>query len=502
MRTRKATINILISVASFILGFLPMIIVRKIFLEKMGPELLGLSSLYTNIIGYLSIVEMGIGTAIIFSLHKPFAENNKRKIKAYLNYYKNLYKIIGFVILILGIILLPFLQLFIADNINMIEARIYFILFLINTVVGYYFSYKFCVLIVAQEGYKVSIATTMSKLVIAILQVIFLIIMPNFYVYLIIQFIVNLICYIFLSMYIDSKYSWLKSVKNNSLEYSEKKSLSKNIKALMYHKIGGVIVFGTDNLVISSFINLTTVARYNNYSLVIGAVQGIISAGMSAITASIGNLLVENNKEAAYLVHRRLFFVSFWLVSMVTIILYNSLTAFVTIWLGEDQIIDDFTLFIIMLNLYFQLMRGSVEKFNEGGGKYYQDRYAPLVESIINLITSIILVKFLGLPGVFIGTLVSNLSVVFWVKPKITYKYIFKEKLSKYFKMYFKYLFIGTIPFIVCNLVSSYLEKEVNIIVFLVVCIINMLIINTFYLIIFWKNEEFIYFKRLFFKKS
>ncbi|OZT11325.1 O-unit flippase [Priestia aryabhattai] len=502
MRTKKATINISISIAAFIIGFLPMIIVRKVFLEELGPELLGLSSLYTNIISYLSIVELGIGTAIIFSLHKPFSERNIEKIKAYLNYYKKIYRFIGMIILLLGIVLLPFIGIFISGDINLDEARLYFILFLFNTVFSYYFSYKFCILVVAQEGYKVSIATTISKLIISILQIICLNNVPSFYIYILIQIIVNLAYYIFLSRYIDSKYSWLKSGSNHLLGNNEKKNLGKNIKALMYHKIGGVIVFGTDNLIISTFINLTAVARYNNYSLLIGAVQGIISTGLNALTASIGNLLVEKDKAAAYLVHKRLFFISFWIVSMVVIILYNTLTRFVTIWLGEDQTIGDLTLFIIILNLYFQLMRGSVEKFNEGAGVYYQDRYAPLFESVINLIASIMLVKILGLAGVFIGTLISNFLVVFWVKPKMTYKYVFEEKLIKYFQLYFKYFVIGMLPFIICYFISKHLFIENTITAFLLNLIMNVIVTNTIYLVLFRKNKEFIYFKGLLLKAA
>lgn len=500
MRTKKATINILVSVITFIVGFLPIILVRKVFLDKLGPELLGLSSLFTNIIGYLSIVEMGIGTAIIFSLYKPFAENDTAKITAYLNYYKKLYKVIGIVVLLLGLFLLPFLNIFITDPINMGEARIYFVLFLINTVMGYYFSYKFCILNVAQEGYKITIATTVSKLIIAVLQVVFLFIVPDFYIYLIIQISVNLIYFILLNLYIDSKNRWLTNASEDALSRDEKRSLSKNIKALMYHKIGGVVIFSTDNLVISSFINLATVAKYNNYSLIISAMQGIISTAMSAITASIGNLLVEKSKDEAYVVHKRLFFINFWVVSLIAIVLFNTLTPFVTLWLGENQTIDQFTLSIILLNLYIQLMRGSVEKFNEGGGNYYQDRFAPVFECIIKLSASIALVKLLGLSGVFLGTLISNLSVVFWVKPKITYKYIFKTKLVKYFGMYFKYLAIGIVPFIICYFVSSRLVIGNGSFAFVITCILNLMIINIFYLIIFWRNKEFIYLKNLLIK--
>jgi len=502
MRTKKATINVLISVISFVIGFLPIIFVRKVFINELGSDLLGLSSLYTNIIGYLSIVEMGIGSAIIFSLYKPYADNDWIKINALLKHYKKMYQIIGVIVLAAGLVMLPILDLFITDSINMTEARLYFLLFLVNTVIGYYFSYKFCVPTVAQEGYRVTIANTIAKLGIAIMQIIGLLLVHSFYLYLAIQIIGNLIFYIGLSLYIDSKYTSLKRSKVTNLEVEEKSNLNKNIKALMFHKIGGVVVFGTDNLIISSFINLSAVARYSNYSLIIGAIQGMTSTAMTGITSSIGNLLVEKDRDAAYIIHKRLFFVNFWIVSMITIVLFNMLTPFVILWLGEGQTIDKFTLFIVIANMYFQLMRGSVERFYEGGGSYYRDRYAPIFELSINLIASLLLVNLLGLPGVFLGTLISNLTVVFWVKPKVTYKYIFKVKLRKYFVMYLKYLFIALIPFLICYFITSSFHMLTGAAVFFVECILNLLVINIFYLLVFWRNEEFIYFKNLLIKRK
>lgn len=499
MRTRKAMINVVVSILTFILGFLPGFIVRKIFLDTLGTELLGLNSLYTNIIGYLSIVEMGIGTAIIFSLYKPFAEGDKTKIKGYLNYYSKFYKVAGLIILILGLLLVPILKVFIKDNINMKDASIYFILFLINTYISYLFSYKLCILNVAQEGYKISIATTISKILVAILQALLLIKYSSLYIYILIQIVINLIYYILMNLYIDKKYNWLKNIKGK-ISLEEKDSLIKNVKALFLHKIGSIVVFGTDNLVISAFINLCAVSKVNSYNMIISAVQGIIGNSMNAITPSIGNLLVEDNKKLAYTVHKRIFFLNFWVVSFIIISLFNTITQFVKLWLGDTQILSEFTISIILVNTYFQLMRSSVERFKDGSGNYYQDRYAAFFEAIINLIVSIMLVNIIGLPGVFLGTFISNISVVFWIKPKITYKYVFEKPLKDYFKMYFKYLLIAIIPLIITNFLTYKIKYINSIYMFVINCIINIFVINGLYLIFFWNNKEFKYFKSLIIK--
>lgn len=498
MRTKKAIFNAIIGIITYIISFLPLFIVRKVFLDVLGSELLGLNSLYSNIISYLSIVEMGIGSAIIFSLYKPFAEKDYIKVKGYINYYSRFYKFVGFFILIVGIILTPFLNIFIKDNINIKQAQVFFILFLMNTFISYLFSYKQCILNVAQEGYKASLATTISKLVIAILQVLFLKLYGSLYSYIIIQIIINLIYYNLVNYYIDKKFKHIIDIKGK-IEKKEKDDLKMNIKALFMHKIGSVVVLGTDSLVISAFISLSVVAKYNSYNMIFTALQGVISSGMNAITPSIGNLLVEGDSSKAYKVHKKIFFANFWIVSFVIIVLLNTINQFIELWLDGSQILDNFTVYIILINLYFQLMRSSVERFKEGSGNYYQDRYASLFEAVINLFFSLLLVNKIGLPGVFIGTLISNLTVIFWTKPKITYKYVFNRPLIDYFKMYFKFLSIGTVPLILTHYLTTNIRNINSFYAFAINILINIITINIFYLIVFWKTSEFKYFKNLIF---
>ncbi|NFN16459.1 O-unit flippase [Clostridium botulinum] len=494
MSKKKATINVFVSAITYVLSFIPLFIVRKIFLDTLGSQLLGISLLYTNIIGYLSLAEMGVGTAITFALYKPFRYDSREIIKGYLDYYKRFYRIIGIIVFILAILLLPFLKVFIIDDINMFEARVYFLLFIINTIITYIFSYKLCLLTVAEEGYKISIGTTLSKLIISFIQCIILKIYLSFYMYIITEIIINLLYYIIINKYIDTRYPWLLH-KKGKIGTEEKAILSKNIKALFIHKIGGVAVFGTDNILISSFINLDILARYNSYYLIIKAFQGIITTSMESITPSIGNLIAEDMVEELYEVYKRVFFITFWISSFVCIASFNTITQFIKLWLGTYQTLDRLTVSIIIINMYFQLMRIPIDNFKNGAGIFYQDRYAPIAEIIVNLIFSIFLINIIGLPGVFIGTLISNITVIFWAKPLVTYKYVFHRKLIDFFKLYFKYLLIGMIPLILTSNLTSALQKSNSIIAFIINCSINILVINLFYLIIFWRSEEFNYFK-------
>lgn len=499
MRVKNSLINSISNMFIVLFTLIPNFFLRKVFLDVFGDEYLGLSSLYTNIISLLSIVELGIGPAIIFSLYKPYAEHDIKKVKAYLRYYSLFYKIIGIVILIVGIIISPAVINLIDAQISTNKAYLYFFLFLINTFITYMFSYKLCLLNVAQEQYKVTISTGITKVIIILVQIVSLRIVPNYSIYLLIDIVINLAFYIGINTYIDNKFVYLKGVKGY-LTDAEKNSLFINVKAMFLHKIGGLVVNSTDNLVITKFINLTTVGKFNSYNMVLLAAKNLVSRGIQGITASIGNLLVSSDKEIAYEVHKKLFFISFWVVSFICITLYNTLTQFVLIWLGDGQILDQLTVSVLIVNLYFSLMRASVERFKEAAGKFHEDRYAPLFESLINLTSSIILVKYMGLPGVFIGTLISNLTVIFWVKPKIVYKYVFGVKLIEYFKMYFKYLCVALVLVGVTGYLTTPFKYSESFVYFIVNCLINVIVINMVYLFLFWRKDEFKYFKNIFLK--
>ncbi|MGL5480052.1 MAG: lipopolysaccharide biosynthesis protein [Clostridium sp.] len=496
MRLKKSIVNSSVAIITYFITFLPTLLVRKVFVDSLGGELLGLSSLYSNIIGYLSIIELGIGSAIIYSLYKPFAKGDKVKIKGYLNFYESFYKKIGIIFLVIGLIMTPFVNLFMKDNLDLSLVRISFVLFLLNSAIGYFFTYKQCILTVAQEGYKISIVLAIAKLLIAIFQCVILVVFKSFYGYIIIQIIINLLSYIVINLYIDKKYSWINTVKGD-IESGEKKTLIKNIKALFCHKIGSVFVFGTDSIVVASFINLTAVAIYNNYLLIINAIASVVGQAMNGLNASLGNLVAEEDKEKVFDIHKKFFFLNFWIASLIIIILWNTINPFVQIWVGKEYLLDGLTVAVLLFNLYFQMMRNQIEKFKDVSGEYYRDRYAPLVEGTINLIASIALAKVMGLPGVFIGTMISNILVIFWTHPYIVYRYVFEKPLIVYFKIYFKYLFIGIIVLILTNFVRVNFLNSVNFLTIVLNGIVDLIIVNGIYLILFWRTSEFKYYKNI-----
>lgn len=496
MRTKKALINSSINIITYLLLFIPTLIIRKVFLSTLGSEMLGLNSFYANIIGWLSIAELGVGSAIVFALYKPFAENDKEKINQYITFFGKFYKNIGFIILVIGVAISPFLKFFIENNIDIKIVTIGYLMFLLNSFITYMFSHKLCILNVAQEAYKITLGSTVSQVSIFLLQYIILKKKPDYILYCSLQLIINFSYYMIINIYIMKRYPWLgKSQKK--LDSDTKASLFKNVRALFMHKIGGLVINSTDNIVISKFVGLGSLADYTNYSIVISAMKNIVSMGLNGITAGIGNMLTLNDKERAYDIHKNVFFLNFWVVSFIVISLYNTLNQFIGLWVGKNYLLDKLTFIVILINLYFVAMRGSVEQFQNGSGNFTQDKYAPIAESIINLTVSIFLVKQIGIAGVFIGTLVSNFTVVFWTKPYVVYKYVFDKPLIKYFKMYFEYLIISIIPLLVTSCLTRPLKNSLILGDFIINCLINIIVINSIYLIIFFRRKEFKYYLSL-----
>jgi O-antigen/teichoic acid export membrane protein len=499
MRVKKAKKNVVYGIITYVFLMILTFVSRKVFINVLGQDMAGLQGVLLNILSFLNLVESGVGMAIMFSLYKPFAEDDRGQIKSILTLYSRIYKFCGIVLLILGIILSNYLGIFVKGQLDLDYVKICFLLYIIDTTITYFFSYKTCVLYASQNGYIISLWDFNFKAIRYVVQILVLFVYKSFFVFILIQLVTNIFYLITINYIINKKFPWISKVKATSIE--GKDNIIRNIKALFIHKIGSFVVFSTDNLLISYFLDLKTAGLFVNYNMILSFCSNFTNKIFDGINASIGNLLAEKNSEKAYEVFKKIFFFNFWLSSFICIALYNTVDSFVALWLGEEFILDNTVVIVLLLNLYITTMRMSVDRFKESGGLYYADRYAPFFEVIINLIFSIILVKKIGLAGVFIGTLISNLSVIFWVKPKIVFNQVFNKSFLQYLSDYLKYLFFGIIAFLVTRTVYYFISFNNGISGFLLNCILNVILVNGTYLIIFHKSEEFLYYKNMILKK-
>lgn len=492
-RTRNSLNNFKWALIGQSLGIVVSFVARIFFIRKLGNDYLGLNGLFTNILTILTLAELGVGDAINYSLYKPLADKDLKKCKMLMNLYKKLYTIIGIVILILGLCITPFLSFIIKDMPNVPNISLIFMLFVVNTAISYFYSYKRNLLIADQNRYIATIYRYGIYIITNVVQIFYLLITSNYIGFLVIQIIFTLIENILVSKHADKMYPYLKEESDIPLDKKTKDSIVKNTKALVMHKIGGVVVNSTDNIIISKFVNLVAVGLYSNYYMVTNALMLVINQVYSSILASVGNLCNKKDKNYQYAVFKNMEFMTFWIATFTSVSLLCLIDDFIKIWVGKEYLLSNITVIVIVLNFYISISRKAVLTFRDATGVFYKDRYKALVEALINIVASLILVLKYQITGVFIGTVISSILACICVEPYVLYKYGFKRSAKSYYKNYLKKcmisLIIVVITYGICSMFS--LNIYLNFILKAMICLIvpNMII-----LLIYRNSEEIKFF--------
>lgn len=491
-RINSVTKNLKYAVVGQMMGLLISFISRMVFIRTLGAEYLGLNGLFTNILSILSLAELGIGPAMVYSMYKPLAEKNEEKLKALMSLYKKSYTTVGLMIAIIGTLLTPFLEFFIKDMPEISNIKIIYLLFVINSAISYFFSYKRSLIIADQKRYVATFYRYSFYFVLNILQIITLLLTRNYFIYLILLIINTILENVFVSKKADQLYPLLKEKDIIKLDYEEKRSIVRNVKAMMYHKLGTTIVMGTDNLLISKFVGLVEVGLYSNYQLISNSLNMVFGLFFQSLTASIGNLGVLETEEKKFFTFNVINLAGYWIYAFSSICLFILFNPFISLWAGNDYLFSLEVVFLIVLNFYLTGMRKSVLTYRDALGLFWYDRYKPVFEAILNLAFSILLVKILGISGIFLGTTMSTVAVCFWVEPLVLYKYGFKQSVKSYFITYFKFgmimAFIGFITWVLTRLIwSQHLSG------FIIKSIICLIVPNVLFVIVFRNSKEFKY---------
>lgn len=491
-RTTNAIKNIKYSMLGQILTLIANFVTRMVFVRVLGAEYLGLSGLFSNILSILSLAELGIGSAIVYSMYKPLSEKDENKLKALMNLYKYAYILIGILILIVGVSITPFLEFLIKDVPDIPYIKLIYIMYVLNSGFSYFFSYKISFLIADQKKYIESLYHYSFYLLRNIIQIVVLLITKNFILYLGIQIVITLTENIILSKKVDKFYPFLKEKNNVRLEAKEKNTIFNNVKAMIFHKLGRVIVLGTDNLLISKFVGIVEVGVYSNYLLIINALKQVFNIIFQSMIASIGNLGATENKEKNRFIFSCIDLFGFWIYAFSSICLLILFNPFINLWLGEEYTFPFSVVLLIVISFYFTGRRKSVLTFRDALGLFWYDRHKPIFESVINLLVSIILAKLIGIQGIILGTIISTIATCFWIEPYVLFKNGFKASVRPYFTKYVIWtlfmIFVGIITWMITSLFSDY--TLLGFIGKIITCVI---VPNSLFLVIFWKNEEFQY---------
>lgn len=493
MRTKNSIKNIYMSIMAQVIITLLGFISRKVFLNNLGTEYLGINGLLTNVLSMLGLVEGGIGASIIYNLYKPLAEDDKPKIIALVQLYKRLYGILALVIFILSMSLYPFLGLLIKGGTNIQFLGLVYFIFVIKNVISYLNAHKWSLINADQKGYVLVKYNLIFNVVTTISKIIVLTISQNYILYLVIELLIFIIQNIWNGSVVNKKYPYIKSNENYKVDRDTRENLITNVKAIFLHNIGTYCVFGTDNLLISSLISLKTVGLYSNYTLIISQLASLLTPILNGIGASVGNLIATESKEKSYEIFNITYFINFWIYSVCSITLYNLIEPFIKWVFGEGLLLNKLSLILILCNFYLTGLRTSINIFKSKAGIFSADKYIPLIEAAINLVASLILVKYLGLSGIFLGTIISTISIPIWTQSKLVYNNVFDKSVFEYFKRYFIYLILtvvcGLITIKLCSLIVI-TNEFLSLVVKGIICVGVPSII---YLLLFFNTKEFKY---------
>ena len=434
MRTRYSIINMLFNIGGQFLTMLLSFINRMVFIRCLSAEYLGVNGLFTDVLSILNFAELGIGTAMVFSMYEPAARDDEQKLARLMNLYKWMYRAVAVSVLLFGLVLLPFLPYLIKGGEGIEHITLIYMIYVLGSASSYLLSYKNSIYQAYQKGYICAGWSMACECIKTVSQITVLLLTRNFILYLAVQQAIQFLPNIMVSRMVDKEFPYLKEC-HELPEREERNGILKNIGAMSMHKLATVIVRNTDSLLMSSFIGLATVGLYSNYRLVLNALNNLLNKFATAFSGSVGNFAALENSDRLYQVYKEMDFLFFVQSAYLTgglMMLFNPL---IELLFGREYCFPMTTVAIIVTEFYISRMRQTNLLFREVMGLFWNDRYKAVAESIINLVVSLALVQRYGVVG-------SSLCTCVWVEPYIFLKYgvqdAWQKKLWAYFAEYLK----------------------------------------------------------------
>lgn len=490
-RTKNATRNIIFGVILKAYQIIVPFLMRTAMIYLMGVQYLGLNSLFTSILQVLNLAELGVGSAMIYSMYKPIAEDDNATICALMKLYKTYYRIIGLVIAVIGCALTPFIPKLISgdvpDNLNI------YLLYLLNlgaTVLSYWlYAYKNCILQAHQRVDIVSKVSLVTSTIQYALQLLVLWLFKDYYLYVIVLLATQALTNITTAMCADRIYPQFKP--KGQIATEEKKAINNRIKDLFTSKIGGIIYDSADTIVISSFLGLTALAIYQNYFYILNAITGLITVVFSACTAGIGNSIVVETKEKNYKDLNKFTFIICWGAGFCAVCLLCLYQPFMELWVGKDLMLSSSAVICFVVYFFVRQLNSLFNTYKDASGMWHEDRFRPLVAALTNLALNLILVQFIGLYGILISTVLAIVCVGMpWLLHNLFTVIFEKNYLVGYLKNLLYYCFIilinCTITYFICTKVNAGLIT--TLVIRGAICVV---LPNLIYLFAYYKRIEF-----------
>lgn len=458
-RTKKSIRNILYRLVSQIVSILLRFVSRSVFIHILGVEYLGINGLFSELLQMLSMADLGFGTAMVFSMYKPLAEHDETKLTQLVQLYRKIYTIIATIITVIGVALVPFLPHLVKLDEEIPYLRIYYLLYLANTVSSYLVVYKTCILNADQKNYIIARNNTLFSFLSLFGTTVALILTHNFMAYLVVQVFFTYANNFYTSHLAEQQYPYIKC-QADRLPDKEAKEIFDNVKSVFLYKLASTFVNSVDNTLISVIIGTVMVGYYSNYRMIIGNVELFINIFFSSVTASLGNLIVESNQAKNYAVYKKMQMLSFILCSIAVSGTYLLIDDFITVWLGQEYVLSPLVVLATVVNMYFSIVLMPIWSYREATGLYQQTKYVMVFTASINLILSILLGSIMGLSGILLATSIARLSTYFWYEPKLLFGQFFGRKVTNYYKKILENICITIATCLLCSLAFRNITVE------------------------------------------
>lgn len=465
-------------------------IMRTVMLHTLGIGYLGLNGLFASVLQVLSIGDLGISGAIVYSMYEPAAKKDNKKLCALLRLYRMLYALIGLVIFVLGVAMIPLLPNLVSSEVpSDINIYVLYAMYLASTVLSYsVFSYRSSLLEVHQRNYVINQINLVTMTVQFVLQIIFLLLFKNYYIYICTQFAVQIVNQIAVYLSVRKHYPEIKP--EGKIESQMMKAVFHKVKGLIFGKISSIILHASDTIVISMFLGLTSLAIYQNYFFLVTAIVGFISTMMSGSLAGIGNSLVTEPIEKNYHDFKKLTFLVSWLVCVCTNCFLALFQPFMKIWMGEDMMLPMSMVVLFCLYFFIYEYNQLFNLYKDAAGLWYEDRFRPLVTSLVNLFLNLYFVNHIGLYGIIASTVISILFVGMpWLLHNL-FHMLFRRNVTEYLKELVKYISVTLVSCVITFVVTDFLNCGGFIGLFLY-AVIAVCIPSCMYIVIFRQNAYF-----------
>ena len=489
-RTQNATRNIFFGVVLKLYQIIIPFLMRTIMIYYMGMEYLGLNSLFTSVLSVLNLVELGVGSAMVYSMYHPIAIDDKEQIKSLMRLYRTYYRIIGLVIAVAGLFITPFIPHLIHGNVPA-DMNVY-MLYLLNlaaTVFSYWlFAYKNSILDAYQRTDVVSKVTLFTNTFMYILQAYTIMGLHNYYAYVVMALFGQLLNNIIIAVFATKMYPDLHPGK--PLEKSSVKKINKRIRDLFTSRLGSVVVNSADTLVISAFLGLDMLAKYQNYYYILSAITSIMGVVYTSVTAGIGNsLMVESEGKNVKDLTKFTFIIS-WISGFCACCLLNIYQPFMQLWVGKTNMLDFGCVICFAIYFYIVEINQLLNTYKDAGGIWHKDRFRPLITGIVNVGMNLGMVKLWGVYGILLSTVLSMMFVGMpWILHNLFTTMFDKSHFSAFLKKLTFYFLITIFACLLTTIICSFVNtKPILTIIFrLLICLI---IPNITFLVIYRKQDE------------